>query len=63
MQTGDDQERERAAVDFDLMLNENARRSLVARAAYFRAERRGFVPGQDIRDWLEAEQDLASELR
>ena len=28
---------------------------LIAEAAYFRAERRGFVPGQELEDWLAAE--------
>lgn len=30
----------------------------IARGAYFRAERRGFVPGHEIEDWLAAEADL-----
>ena len=28
---------------------------LIAEAAYYRAERRGFAPGGDVQDWLEAE--------
>lgn len=28
---------------------------LIAEAAYFRAERRGFVPGNELQDWLAAE--------
>lgn len=31
------------------------RQRLIAEAAYFRAERRGFVPGQELEDWLAAE--------
>ena len=31
------------------------REMLVARLAYFRAEKRGFVPGMDQKDWFEAE--------
>jgi len=27
----------------------------IATAAYFRAEARGFAPGQELDDWLEAE--------
>ncbi|MCX7173604.1 MAG: DUF2934 domain-containing protein [Proteobacteria bacterium] len=27
----------------------------IATAAYYRAEARGFVPGQELDDWLEAE--------
>lgn len=30
----------------------------IARAAYFRAERRGFAHGHEIEDWLEAENEL-----
>jgi len=32
----------------------------VARHAYFKAERRGFVPGRETDDWLEAERELAA---
>jgi hypothetical protein len=31
------------------------RRRLIAEAAYYRAERRGFAPGQELEDWLAAE--------
>jgi hypothetical protein len=34
------------------------RRQLIARAAYFRAERRGFSPDRAIDDWLEAEREF-----
>ena len=30
----------------------------IARAAYFRAERRGFAPGRELEDWLAAEAEL-----
>jgi hypothetical protein len=33
-------------------------REWIARAAYFRAERRGFAPGSEIDDWLEAENEI-----
>lgn len=35
-------------------------RRRVATAAYFRAERRGFVPGYELEDWLTAERQLAA---
>lgn len=35
-----------------------ARRARIAIAAYYRAERRGFAPGREIEDWLEAEREL-----
>jgi len=31
----------------------------VAEAAYFRAEHRGFLPGYELEDWLDAEAELA----
>lgn len=34
------------------------RQRLIAEAAYFRAERRGFAPGYEEMDWLEAEKEL-----
>lgn len=34
------------------------REQMVAEAAYFRAEQRGFVPGNEMSDWLEAEVDI-----
>jgi Protein of unknown function (DUF2934) len=30
----------------------------VAEAAYFRAEHRGFLPGYELEDWLDAEAEL-----
>jgi hypothetical protein len=35
---------------------------MVAVAAYFRAEQRNFAPGDDLRDWLEAEAEVAALL-
>ena len=34
------------------------RHQLIARTAYFRAERRGFEPGSELDDWLAAEQSI-----
>ena len=34
------------------------RHRMIAEAAYFRAERRGFVPGNELEDWLQAEADV-----
>ena len=31
------------------------RTGYIATAAYYKAEARGFVPGQELEDWLEAE--------
>jgi hypothetical protein len=35
-----------------------ARRAMIAKAAYLRAERRGFVPGFEEDDWLTAEKEV-----
>lgn len=35
----------------------------VAVAAYYRAERRGFTPGHELDDWLEAERELRPAAR
>jgi hypothetical protein len=32
----------------------------VAECAYYKAERRGFAPGFELDDWLEAERELAA---
>jgi hypothetical protein len=41
---------------------DDARRALIAQAAYFRAERRGFAAGHEERDWLEAEAEVDAML-
>jgi len=30
----------------------------IALAAYYKAKNRGFTPGDELKDWLEAEQDI-----
>ena len=32
--------------------------AMIAEAAYYKAEKRGFSPGNDIRDWLEAKSEI-----
>lgn len=39
------------------------REKMIAEAAYFRAERRGFVGGDAFRDWCEAEAEIDGRLR
>jgi len=39
-------------------LNAQERDKLVAQAAYFRAEKRGFAPGYELQDWVEAEAEV-----
>jgi hypothetical protein len=36
------------------------RRAMVAEAAYYRAEQRGFAPGYELEDWFAAEGDVDS---
>jgi Protein of unknown function (DUF2934) len=38
------------------------RRDLIAKAAYFRAERRGFRAGHELEDWLAAEAEVDRQL-
>jgi hypothetical protein len=42
---------------------ECSRRELVAYAAYMRAQARGFAPGHEIEDWLNAQREIARNLR
>ena len=44
-------------------VSEEARRSMIAEAAYLRAERRGFMPGYETEDWLAAEAEVDALLR
>jgi hypothetical protein len=38
------------------------RAHMIAEAAYYRAERRGFAPGHELEDWLAAEAEIDREL-
>lgn len=46
-----------ASADTSLPLDE-----MIAVAAYFRAEHRGFTPGNEIDDWLEAKAEVEASL-
>lgn len=35
----------------------------IATAAYYKAEARGFRPGRELDDWLEAEADISAPVR
>ena len=37
---------------------EETLRRMIAERAYYRAEQRGFEPGHDYEDWLEAEREI-----
>lgn len=39
-------------------VSSDARRAMIAEAAFLRAERRGFAPGSEEDDWLSAEKEV-----
>lgn len=39
------------------------RRAMIAEAAYYRAEKRGFDTGAELDDWLQAESEIETLLR
>jgi hypothetical protein len=44
------------------IIDAQTRHELVAQAAYFRAQRRGFAPGQEQEDWYAAEAEIDAAL-
>jgi hypothetical protein len=44
------------------LIDQDLRRSMIAQAAYYRAERRGFEPGHEAEDWLAAESEVDTAL-
>ncbi len=44
------------------LIDQDLRRGLIAQAAYYRAERRGFAPGHEAEDWLAAESEVDTAL-
>lgn len=42
--------------------DEKAKRRLIADIAYFAAESRGFSPGYELDDWLQAQQEVEASL-
>jgi hypothetical protein len=45
-----------------LEMAEEELRNRIAERAYFRAEQRGFAPGYETEDWIEAEKEVREEL-
>lgn len=43
-------------------VDERMLHALIAQAAYYRAEKRGFAPGDPVGDWLEAEIEVRQRL-
>jgi len=44
------------------LIDQDVRRALIAQAAYYRAERRGFEAGHEAEDWLAAESEVDTAL-
>jgi hypothetical protein len=40
--------------------SDDPRQDAIAKAAYYRAEQRGFAPGHEMEDWLDAEREVAA---
>ena len=45
-------------VAMDRAVDPEARKLMIAEAAYYCAEKRGFASGHDLEDWLEAESQI-----
>lgn len=43
-------------------ISEELRRQMIAEAAYFRAQRRGFSSGDELEDWLESEREIDARI-
>jgi hypothetical protein len=48
--------------DIETSLTESDRLRMIELAAYFRAERRGFLPGFEAEDWFAAEAEIAAQI-
>lgn len=46
---------------FGVELDDREKREQIARRAYFKSEARGYRPGHELEDWLEAEAEILSE--
>jgi hypothetical protein len=51
-----------AEIQYPNFVDPQQRASLIARAAYFRAQGRGFEPGHELADWLAAEAEVDAQL-
>jgi hypothetical protein len=52
----------KAAASFTSFVDPRERMALIAEAAYFRAERRGFAAGCELEDWFAAEAEVDAKL-
>ena len=51
-----------ATPTFGQFVGPEQRSALIAEAAFFRAEKRGFAPGHEVEDWLGAESEVDAKL-
>ena len=49
-------------VQYPNFVDPQQRATLIARAAYFRSQDRGFAPGHELEDWLAAEAEVDAQL-
>jgi len=56
------QEIRKAEPAYSQFVDPEMRAALIAEAAYFRAEKRGFTPGSESADWLAAEAEVDAKL-
>jgi hypothetical protein len=52
----------RAATPMTAFVGPEQRAALIAESAYFRAQKRGFIPGHETQDWLAAEAEVDAKL-
>lgn len=52
----------KASDDSEMDVAPEIRRAMVAEAAYYHAEKRGFTPGDELADWLQAEAEIEALL-
>ena len=52
----------KSVTNFSSFVGPEKRAALIAEAAYFRAEKRGFAPGHEHEDWLAAENEVDAAL-
>ena len=45
--------------DYQQCINENSFLEMIARCAYFKSEKKGFMGEHELQNWLEAEQEVS----
>jgi hypothetical protein len=52
-----------AATQAEVRATPDELRRLISEAAYYRAKRRGFEPGHELDDWIQAEAEVMGRVR